>query len=133
MFTENTVVKADDKKFQKWQRIALEACKQCGQNWLPKVKPILQFNDWVASREKSQLEIVAALDPRSAAIKVVLERQNEVSSATLLVGPEGNLSQSEYDAAIGSGYHPVSLGEIVLRVETANLYCLSVLNYEYAK
>ena len=57
------------------KRIALEACKQCGQNWLPKVKPILQFNDWVASREKSQLEIVAALDPRSAAIKVVLERQ----------------------------------------------------------
>ena len=83
--------------------------------------------------KKSQLEIVAALDPRSEAIKVVLERQNEVSSATLLIGPEGNLSHPEYDAAIGSGYHPVCLGEIVFRVETANLYCLVVLNYEYAK
>ena len=133
LMTENTVAKADGKKLQKWQRIVLEACKQCGQNWLPEVKPVAQFNEWVDSREKYQLEIVAALDPRSEVIKVVLERQCEISSATLLVGPEGDLSQSEYDAAIASGYHPVSLGEIVLRVETATLYCLSVLSYEYAK
>ncbi|MEO1856702.1 MAG: RsmE family RNA methyltransferase, partial [Rubritalea sp.] len=65
LITENTVVKADEKKLQKWQRIALEACKQCGQDWLPEVKPVLGFTDWVASREKSELEIVAALDPRS--------------------------------------------------------------------
>jgi 16S rRNA (uracil1498-N3)-methyltransferase len=130
LITENTVVRADEKKLQKWQRIALEACKQCGQNWLPEVKPVLQFNDWVGDREVSEVEVVAALDPRSEEIKVVLGRLDKVASAALLVGPEGDLSQSEYDAAIGSGYMPVSLGEIVLRVETATLYCLSVLSYE---
>jgi 16S rRNA (uracil1498-N3)-methyltransferase len=130
LMTENTVAKADEKKLQKWQRIALEACKQCGQNWLPEVKPVLQFNDWVGDREVSEVEVVAALDPRSEEIKVVLGRLDKVASAALLVGPEGDLSQSEYDAAIGSGYMPVSLGEIVLRVETATLYCLSVLSYE---
>ncbi len=133
LITENTVVKADEKKLQKWQRIALEACKQCGQNWLPEVKPTLKFIDWVASREKSEVEIVAALDPRSEGMKVVLERQDEVSSASLLVGPEGDLSQSEYDAVISGGFMPVSLGGIVLRVETATLYCLSVIRYEFTK
>jgi len=133
LITENTIVKADDKKLQKWQRIALEACKQCGQNWLPEVKPVLQFKDWVGDREKLEVEIVAALDPRSEEMKLVLSRQDEATSAALLVGPEGDLSQSEYDAAIGSGFMPVSLGEIVLRVETATLYCLSVLSYEYTK
>ncbi|MFT5883224.1 MAG: 16S rRNA (uracil1498-N3)-methyltransferase [Crocinitomicaceae bacterium] len=133
LITENTVVKADDKKLQKWQRIALEACKQCGQNWLPEVKPILKFEDWVGSREKAELEIVAALDPRSQPMADVLWRKSEVSSAALLVGPEGDLSQSEYDVAVESGFIPVSLGNIVLRVETATLYCLSVIRYEYTK
>lgn len=133
LITENTVVRADEKKLQKWQRIALEACKQCGQNWLPEVKPTLKFTDWMASRGESEVEIVAALDPRSEAIKVVLERQHEVSSASLLVGPEGDLSQSEYDAVISGGFKPVSLGGIVLRVETATLYSLSVIRHEYTK
>lgn len=130
LVTENTVVKADAKKLLKWQRIALEACKQCGQNWLPEVKPTLPFKQWVVTREKAEVEIVAALDPRSEPMAHVLASQNQVSSAALLVGPEGDFSEAEYDDAINSGYQPVSIGEIVLRVETATLYCLSVMSYE---
>ena len=129
----NTLVKADEKKRQKWQRIALEACKQCGQNWLPEVKPALTFNEWLANREKAEVEIVAALDPRSREMAAVLGEHSAVSSAALLVGPEGDFSQDEYDAAIGDGFNPVSLGDIVLRVETATLYCLSVIRYELTK
>lgn len=131
--TKNTVAKADEKKVQKWQRIALEACKQCGQNWLPEVKPVKSVKEWLDAREKSELEVVAALDPRSEEMSQVLTSSNLVSSATLLVGPEGDFSQGEYDAVICSGFQPVSLGEIVLRVETATLYCLSVMKYELGK
>lgn len=131
--SENTLVKADEKKRQKWQRIALEACKQCGQNWLPKVAPALGFNEWLASREKAEVEIVAALDPRSREMATVLGEHGDVNSATLLVGPEGDFEQAEYNAAIDDGFQPVSLGEIVLRVETATLYCLSVIRYELSK
>ena len=133
LMTENTVAKADEKKLQKWQRIALEACKQCGQNWLPEVKQTLKFTDWEACREKAELEIVAALDHRSKPITEALSGHSEVSSAALLIGPEGDLSHLEYDAAIKSGFMPVSLGDIVLRVETATLYCLSVIRYEFTK
>lgn len=130
--TENTVVKADAKKVQKWQRIALEACKQCGQNWLPEVHPVRSLKEWMSAREKVDLEVVAALDPRSKEMKEVLNQQDATQAARLLVGPEGDFSQREYDTAIESGFQPVSLGEIVLRVETATLYCLSVMRYAIA-
>lgn len=133
LVSANTLVKADDKKRQKWQRIALEACKQCGQNWLPEVKPAMTFNEWLANRQKAEVEIVAALDPRSRELATVLAGQGSVSSAALLVGPEGDFEQAEYDAAIDDGFNPASLGDIVLRVETATLYCLSVIRYELTK
>lgn len=133
LVSENTVVKADSKKLQKWQRIALEACKQCGQNWLPEVKPIQKMSDWLETRMKAETEIVAALDPRSRTMSEVLDSVGSPASAALLVGPEGDFEQAEYDAAIADGFQPVSLGDIVLRVETATLYCLSVMRYELTK
>jgi 16S rRNA (uracil1498-N3)-methyltransferase len=50
----------------------------------------------------------------------------------LLVGPEGDFSSEETTAALAAGFLPVSLGSIVLRVETATLFCLSALRYEYS-
>lgn len=130
LLSENTVVKADDKKCQKWQRIALEACKQCGQNWLPEVAEPMILNQWLAQRESVNFEAVAALDERSQPLRDVLAGVSGGKiSARLLVGPEGDFSQSEYDTVISAGISPVSLGEIVMRVETATMYCLSVLRH----
>ena len=129
LMTENTVAKADDKKLQKWQRIALEACKQCGQNWLPEVKPVLGFHEWIEKPRVPRLEVVAALDSRSRPLELVARGARGASDISLLVGPEGDFSQKEYDAVIESGFQPASLGDIVLRVETATLYCLSVLKF----
>jgi 16S rRNA (uracil1498-N3)-methyltransferase len=52
--------------------------------------------------------------------------------ATILVGPEGDFSPQETAAALAAGFIPVSLGNIVLRVETASLFCISALRYEFA-
>ena len=54
------------------------------------------------------------------------------SAAIVLVGPEGDFSAEETTAALTAGFVPVSLGTIVLRVETASLFCLSALRYEFA-
>ncbi|MFC4991204.1 RsmE family RNA methyltransferase [Rubritalea tangerina] len=127
--TENTVAKADGKKVQKWQRVALEACKQCGQNWLPVVREPASLMEWLGKRERIEHELVAALDPRSVSMQDMFGGQCEWEIVRLLIGPEGDFSQSEYDAIMAAGMQPVSLGEIVLRVETATLYCISVLRY----
>ena len=129
LITENTVVKADPKKVQKWQRIVLEACKQCGQNYLPVVRPVLSFSEWIEKPRVPGFAMVAALDPRSNPIELVAQGARDADSISLLVGPEGDFSQAEYDAAINAGFQPASLGDIVLRVVTATLFCISVLKF----
>lgn len=131
LVTEHTVVKVEGKKADKWQRIALEACKQCGQNWLPEVAEPKTMPQWLASRDPLQMEVVAALDPRSKPLRDVLAgAEAGLGSVRLLVGPEGDFSQKEYNEVIAGGFQPVSMGDIILRVETATLYGLSVLRYQ---
>jgi 16S rRNA (uracil1498-N3)-methyltransferase len=51
-------------------------------------------------------------------------------SVAVWIGPEGDFSLEELKAILASGALPISLGRLVLRVETAAIYCLSFLNYE---
>lgn len=137
LITENTVARAEQlgKKQEKWQRIALEACKQCGQNVLPKVLPALKFEEWVkhADQLKADMNIVAALHDQSVPLVEVFSSTSVAKSVKLLVGPEGDFSGSEYDSLIDLDYRLVSLGNIVMRAETATLYCLSVLKHELSR
>lgn len=130
LITENTVARPEQlkKKQEKWQRIALEACKQCGQNFLPEVREVCSFTDFMKLRDLEELNVVAALHPESVRFSEVFPTDKK--SVSLLVGPEGDFSDQEYEQVIEGGYQPISIGEIVLRVETATLYCLSVLKHE---
>ena len=64
-------------------------------------------------------------------MREVLHVYPGTTAATLLIGPEGDFSTGETTAALAAGFLPISLGDIVLRVETATLYCLSALRYEF--
>lgn len=135
LLTQNTISRADqlEKKKVKWQRTAIEACKQCGQNFVPEVKEPLNFKEWMSSRdEKGEgLKIVAALDSRALPIKkVITQRQGESRNASLLIGPEGDFSDEEYHSLHDAGFSFASIGDIVLKVETAAVFCMSVLGYE---
>ncbi len=130
LITDHTIVRSEqmEKKIAKWQRIALEACKQCGQNFLPVIHPALEFKNWLEVRKSSELNLVAALLPSSRPFTEVFA--DKPQSASFLIGPEGDFSDGEYQQIIHAGYQAVTLGDIVLRVETATLYCLSVIKHE---
>lgn len=133
LITEHTIVRSEqmEKKTAKWQRIALEACKQCGQNYLPTIHPVQKFNHWIETAQKAELNLVAALMPTSLPLAKVFSEN--LKSASFLIGPEGDFSDAEYSQIIAADYQPVTLGDIVLRVETATLYCLSVIKHELAR
>jgi len=133
LITDHTVFRAEQmgKKISKWQRIALEACKQCGQNHLPIIHPAKKFNQWLTDTASTDLNIVAALLPNSQPLANMFS--TEIKSASFLIGPEGDFSDTEYQQALDAGYQPATLGDIVLRVETATLYCLSVIKHELAR
>ncbi len=133
LVTRHTVVQPGDGKSDKWRRNALEACKQCGQDTLPVIADPLPFDHWLASQtHTAELRLIASLAPGSRPLRQVLRDHPNTAAATLLVGPEGDFSTAETTAALAAGYLPVSLGPIVLRVETAALFCLSALRYEFA-
>lgn len=132
LITAHTVARPESlaKKQAKWQRIALEACKQCGQNFLPEVKAPLTFADWKNAKPHFDTAIVASLEDRAVHIKSLFENGPIQGGFALLVGPEGDFSPEEYHSAYDLGFQPVSFGNIVMRVETATMYGLSVLQHE---
>ena len=133
LVTRHTVVQPGEGKSEKWRRNALEACKQCGQDTLPDIAEPLAFDQWiVCQQEASGLKLIASLAAGALPLRRVLKNHPGTSQATLLIGPEGDFSPEETNTAIAAAFIPVSLGDIVLRVETATLYCLSALRYEFS-
>jgi 16S rRNA (uracil1498-N3)-methyltransferase len=139
LLSDRTVVRLDggeiEKKRSKWQRVALEACKQCGQNWLPEVTAPVSVMDFLrtSSGAVDSLQLIAAIDDRAVSLKEILADDGAVASpaaTSIMIGPEGDFTPAELDAAINAGFRPMSLGPIVLRSETAAIYSLSVLVHE---
>ena len=140
LLTSNTVIrlpanKEREKKQSKWQRVALEACKQCGQNWLPEISIPLDMPEWIDSC-RDDLRIVAAIEEGSHPFHKILNNWKEhhagnlPASACILIGPEGDFAPKEVEAALQTGFTPMTLGPIILRSETAAIYSVSVLAYE---
>jgi len=136
LLSERTVVRCDvDEivaKRDKWQRVAIEAAKQCGQNWLPTVAKPQTPKEFFQSGEKFDLLLIASLQPDSRHIKQVLAEAalKRPTRVLILVGPEGDFTPAEVNLAKNAGCRPITLGPIILRSETAAIYCLSVLSHE---
>jgi 16S rRNA (uracil1498-N3)-methyltransferase len=139
IISDRTIVHLQDKdaveKQAKWQQVAIEAAKQCGQNWLPTVqvpRKLSAFFDGVASL---QLRLIGSLQSDAMHLKTVLadyerEHRDRPASVLMCIGPEGDFTPAELNLARSHGCRPITLGPIILRVETAAIYCLSVLSYE---
>ena len=140
LLSERTVVRVEDEggeaeaKREKWQTVAIEAAKQCGQNWLPTVGVAKSPKEFLAERAKDfDLLWIASLQPDAKHPRAWLAEfpaGAPPKSALVLVGPEGDFTPAEIAMAKAAGCRPITLGPIVLRTETAAIYCLSVLSYE---
>ena len=140
IISDRTIVQLDSEsasqKQTKWQQIAIEAAKQCGQNWLPRVHPPRKLAEFFSVSEQAfELRLIGSLQPDAQHLKKILEiysseHSERPRSVLMLVGPEGDLTPAELALARRHGCQPITLGPIILRVETAAIYCLSVLSYE---
>lgn len=136
LISERTIVKLDDDtgKPARWRDIALEACKQSGNNWLPEIHAPQNARDFLASLPRSDLNLIASLQPDAKPLKSILAdspiRRLADSSVLILIGPEGDFTPAELALAKSAGCLPLSLGPLVLRAETAAIYALSILHHE---
>jgi 16S rRNA (uracil1498-N3)-methyltransferase len=139
LISERTIVdlgpKEAEQKQTKWQQIAIEAAKQCGQNWLPQVHAPRKLKDFFSHAGSFDLRLIGSLQPDAIHLKKILadytdQRGDRPKNVLMLVGPEGDFTPAELGLAKTHGCLPITLGPIILRVETAAIYCLSVLSYE---
>jgi 16S rRNA (uracil1498-N3)-methyltransferase len=149
---------AADKR-EKWQQVAMEAIKQCGAAWLPQIETPTTIKEFLARSGGRQtagftkgdekcgslpkaatpidfeLSLVGSLQterrhPRECFREFQAKHGRLPQSVGVWIGPEGDFTLDELNAIQAAGAQPISLGRLVLRVETAAIYCLSILNYE---
>jgi 16S rRNA (uracil1498-N3)-methyltransferase len=139
LLSDRTVVRLDEEsaasKQAKWQTVAIEAAKQCGQNWLPQVQPPKTLAQFFQDHRRFDLQLIGSLQSDAMHLKKILaeysaENGDRPSNVLMLVGPEGDFTPAELSLARSQGCRPITLGPVVLRVETASIYCLSILSYE---
>ena len=129
IITERTVVKIEDakkeeKKQERWQKIALEACKQCGRSRVPEV--------FKAVKLKDAKEIFNVCDEKFVCYEE--EKTQNITSAVrsvptvgYFIGPEGGITEEEHKFLKEQGFISVSLGKRILRAETAAISAGAVI------
>jgi 16S rRNA (uracil1498-N3)-methyltransferase len=139
--SERTQVRLDadrsDRKIGKWQTVALEAAKQCGNPWLPEIGPVTAASAFMEAATGYDLKLIASLQPGARSLRSVLAQYRASNgraptNVLWLVGPEGDFTPAEMSRSRAGGFEPITLGPLVLRCETAAVYALSVLSYELA-
>jgi 16S rRNA (uracil1498-N3)-methyltransferase len=126
-----------DKRLIRWRKIAIEASRQARRGLLPEIYEILKFEDVVSKAGEYDLNLLLTVAYDTVPIKKPLrEFIPEAKPAfqpvkiLALIGPEGDFSKEEMDLARQEGFKIVSLGNNVLRVDTAAITVASILNYE---
>ena len=124
--------KSMDKKLVRYNRIALEAAKQCGRGVVPPVLPLLELPQALEQMQRTGCSILFyenATAPAKQVIAKARESGKELEIA-VLIGAEGGFDEDEVALAREHGCHILSLGKRILRCGTAPLAALTILMYE---
>ena len=118
------------KRHHRWERIAIEASKQCGRGVVPKIEPLQGYSEMLQSVSPDPLRLIL-WEREKTNLKEVLGKSIGMKEIFFIIGPEGGFSQEEIEEANKAGFLRVTLGRRILRAETASLCLLSILQYDW--
>ena len=137
---ERAVVKLTGDKQQRrldrWQRIALEAAKQCRRPDIPEVAALATWEDVLAGMGKNTTALLPWEMENTTSLKKALidcENLDSVIDLYVFIGPEGGFTAAEVSLACSHGVRPVTLGPRILRTETAGLAVLTMILYQFGE
>lgn len=160
MHSERSLQKPSQQRCERWQRVVVSATKQCKRSWLPELSSPQQFETCLAQVKRFTRSLICCESVTGQHIKTVLrhgegaktgamterylapreKREGQASnsfnspkpeSISIFVGPEGGFAVEEVNAAIENGCIPVTLGQNILRTETAAIAAVAAVAYEY--
>jgi 16S rRNA (uracil1498-N3)-methyltransferase len=131
VFTKRSMVKLDEsqaeRKLQHWRHIAVAACEQSGRNRVPELAMPLDFFEVLGDGGPTATRLL--LSPEADQRIDDLDRVSK--GITVLIGPEGGLTDMEHEAAVTAGFKPIRLGPRVLRTETAAIAALTIIQHYF--
>lgn len=131
--TERCIVKLDkkeDKKLERWQKIAEAAAKQSGRGKVPQIVPkVLRFSEALAEAKTLSGAIIPYEKEEKRGIRTFVEGFSGTEIG-VFIGPEGGFTEEEIQGAMDGGVLPVTLGKRILRTETAGMTAIAILLYE---
>jgi len=135
-YSERTVIKLKPDnlahKIDRWNEIIKSACKQCGRATLPDLNTPLLFEEMIKDApDRKTLKILLWEDEDKVDLKRLLTSMSSAPHVFVIVGPEGGFTLNEINLAKDAGFHIVSLGNRILRAETAAVSLLSIIQYEW--
>jgi len=118
------------KKEERWQRLTITACKQCMRRTPPVLDETVSFSDLLTryGTDSSVLRLLFWEEEKSFRLRD-LPSFSRFHAVCLLLGPEGGLTAGEVELARSKGWQTVTLGERVLRAETANLSAVAIVQH----
>ena len=121
IITKHSVVKIKEKK-ERWEKIILNACKQSHRQIIPKLHNILTLNEIAQISKNYSLKLFA--NPKSSRNLFSFEKADSV---IILIGPEGGFSNEEENYLKSNGFFDFSLGNFILRSETAAIVSVGLI------
>lgn len=115
-----------EKRHAHWHGIIAAASEQCGRNRLAQLEPLADFKSWIA-QPGFQAQPRILFSPRATQTLSGWARNQTPQAVTLMIGPEGGFAEQEEQFSLAQGALLLSLGERVLRTETAGIAALAVL------
>ena len=131
LYMKNSKIKIDkkeDKKVERWNKITKEAAEQSFRNISPKVSNIMDLKELV--KLDYDLKLIASTTEKEKTIKNVLQNYSNYDTILIVVGPEGGIDPEEEDFLVNNEFKKVTLGDSILRCETAPLFIMSAVRYE---
>ncbi len=134
VITERAVVKIEkgakeDKKTERWQKIAESAAKQSGRGIIPAVERPMKFKDAIEEAVKNGEAIIPYENEKDRGLKEFV-KNSKAENIGIFIGPEGGFDTKEIEFAVENGVMSVTLGKRILRTETAGIVTSAIVLYE---
>lgn len=132
MITDRTVVtikkERQPNRIARWEKIAIEASEQSGRGVLPKIKEITEFSEVLLKAKDYDLAILFCLiDEERESLRRILSKL-QAKTILALIGPEGDFTPGEVRLARKTGCVLASLGQRILKVDTASIAIMAAIN-----
>ncbi len=133
LVTERVIVRLDQKKenlrLNRWRKIAQSAAEQSQRKDIPVIEKVQKLKDVLAKSKDFELKLIPTLSGKRRSLREVFALTVPLVNVIVLIGPEGDFSDEEIELAKAQGFIPVTLGDLVLRVDTAAIAAASFIRF----